>query len=159
MTDGGLSEQERAILRQVGAVPTNRKPISVWVAQALCLLFGVASVWFAWRIDGASTAVLGLLGLFYLALAVGAQMRQRWARWAIVVMLTFTACGSILNGLKGHSDDVVDHPGQLRIAPNERSGAAAGQVTFILFALVLGWRLALGDPSKRYFAKPLPKAE
>jgi hypothetical protein len=157
MTEGDLSEQDRAFLNRIGAIPTNRKPISVWVAQALCLLLGVASVWFAWRIGGTSSVVLVMLGLFYLSLVVGAQMRHAWARWTIVVSLTFIACGSVFKGLDGDSD-AVDQPRRLQIAPNERSGAAAGRVTFILLVLVLGWRLALGDPAKRYFAKPLPTA-
>lgn len=41
MTSEDLGEQDRAFLARVGAVPTNRKPVSVWLAQALCVVLGI----------------------------------------------------------------------------------------------------------------------
>ena len=154
MTDEDLGEQDRAFLRNIGVVPSNRKPVSVWIAQAACLLFGVSTTFFAWRMEGGSALALGLLGLLYLALVVGSQKRQAWARWTIVALLALTAGGSALQSLGPSSDDTADYPGRVHVAANERSGAAAGRVTSILLLLVLGLRLGFGDPARRYFAKP-----
>lgn len=157
MTDGDATEQDRAFLRQIGAVPTDRKPVSVWFAQALCVVFGALTTYFAFRIGVPSALFLGALGLLYLALVVGVQKRHSWARWTIVAILTLGACGSALQLLKAPVDDTDEHPGQIHIAPNERSGAAVGRMTSIILMLVLGLRLGFGEPARRYFAKPPSK--
>ena len=153
MTDGDLGEQDRAFLRQIGVVPTNRKPASVWLAQALCLVLGASTTFFAFQILTPTRVALGLLGLLYFALVVGVQKRHSWARWTTVAILTLGACGSALQSLNAPDEDTVDYPGHLHIRPEERSGAAVGGVTSILLMLVLGLRLGFGEPARRYFAK------
>lgn len=149
-----MSDEPNVEGRRAGPQPADRKPLSVWIAQVLCAFGSAGALYFTLLSSGVASKVsLGLLGLLYLGLLYGTEKRQAWSRWFLAVFLALGAISTLAQALHDPTGALSAGPGKLEIAPEERSGAAAGQAATIVLIFLLAWRLAFGDAAKRYFSR------
>jgi hypothetical protein len=117
-----------------------RKPWAVWAAQTVCLFVTLSTLYFCPLLeDPTSRNALAFVGIFYLLLAVAAQRRLSFSRWALVVMFGFTALTTlyqVLRALSSSSDDTMT--------------MNVGTGTFVVLT-VIAVNLALSDSSQQYF--------
>jgi len=114
------------------------KPVLIGIVQLLLALLGGVTLYFTTYLEaGFIRIVFGALGLLYLGVVVGLQLRQGWARWAAVALLCLIVAGSLLT-----------------VANGKTGGAAALQSALaVVVCLPLTWLLAFAQPVKRYFVR------
>lgn len=111
------------------------KPVLIWIVQLLLGLLGSMTLYFSTYMDaGFIRILLGALGLVYLGVVVGLQLRHTWARWAAIALLALLSAGTLLAVANG-------------AARNTPLQSAVAVVVF----LPLTWLLAFTESARRYF--------
>jgi len=111
------------------------KPVLIWIVQLLLGLLGSMTLYFSTYMDAGFIRILfGVLGLVYLGVVVGLQLRHIWARWAAIALLGLIVAGSLLS-----------------VANGSRGGAALQSALVVVVCLPLTWLLAFTESARRYF--------
>jgi hypothetical protein len=111
------------------------KPVLIWIVQLLLGLLGSVTLYFSTYMDAGFIRILfGALGLVYLSVVVGLQLRHTWARWAAIALLALLSAGTLLAVANGAA----------------RQTPLQSVVAVVVF-LPLTWLLAFTEPARRYF--------